>query len=129
MQGRPQGCFVCHGRNSPFQHNPRTCCTHKTDTDAYKKAPGSKKRFAPHFREAKLEVSKDELSKLMMVGNDLRKEIQEIKRVSAPKKDKDKDKVQVQFASHRPTSPTTEAAGHLWRTLGPPASPGSSAAW
>ena len=37
-------------------------------------------------------MSKDDLSKLMMVGTELAKEIQEIKRAWGPKKDKDKDK-------------------------------------
>ena len=37
-------------------------------------------------------MSKDELSKLMMVGSELRTEIQETKRASAPKPDKHKDK-------------------------------------
>ena len=37
-------------------------------------------------------MSKDELSKLMMVGTELAKEIQEIKRAWRPKPDKDKDK-------------------------------------
>ena len=36
-------------------------------------------------------VSKDELSKLMMVGTELGKEIQDIKRAWCPKPDKDKD--------------------------------------
>ena len=39
-----------------------------------------------------MEVSKDELSKLMMAGTELPKEIQEIKRAWGPKSDKDKDK-------------------------------------
>ena len=39
-----------------------------------------------------MEVSKDDLSKLMMVGTKLTKEIQEIKRACGPKPDKDKDK-------------------------------------
>ena len=45
--------------------------------------------------ETKVEVSKDELSKLMSVGTKLGKEIQEIKRSWVPKwddKNKDKDK-------------------------------------
>ena len=39
-----------------------------------------------------MEVSKEEVSKLMMVGTELAKEIQEIKRAWGPKPDKDKDK-------------------------------------
>ena len=83
IRAHPQGCFVCYGRNSPFQHDHGTCPTHKADTEAYKKAHGSKKRAPTHVREAKVEVSKDELSKLMMIGNELAKEIQEIKRAWA----------------------------------------------
>ena len=37
-------------------------------------------------------MSKDELSKLMMVGTEPAKEIQEIKRAWGPKLDKEKDK-------------------------------------
>ena len=39
-----------------------------------------------------MEVSKDKLSKLMVVRTELAKEIQEIKRAWGPKPDKDKDK-------------------------------------
>ena len=39
-----------------------------------------------------MERCKDELSKLMMVGTELAKEIQEIKRACGPRPDKDKDK-------------------------------------
>ena len=39
-----------------------------------------------------MEVSKDELSKLMMVCAELPKEIQESKRAWGPKQDKEKDK-------------------------------------
>ena len=39
-----------------------------------------------------MEVSKDELSKLMMVRTELAKGIEEIKRAWGPKPDKDKDK-------------------------------------
>ena len=58
---------------------------------------GSKKRAPVGLRENKVEVTKDELSKLMSVGTELAKEIQEIKRSWVPKsddknKDKDKDK-------------------------------------
>ena len=40
-----------------------------------------------------MEVSKDELCKLMMVGTELAKETQEIRRAWGPKPDKDEDKV------------------------------------
>ena len=69
---------------------------------SYKKMHGSKKRAPAGIRETKVEVTKDELSKLMSVGTELAKEIQEIKRSWVPKsddknkenkeKDKDKDK-------------------------------------
>ena len=48
-----QGCLVCYGRNSPFQHDHRTCPTNKADTEAYKKG----KRTPAHVREAKVQVS------------------------------------------------------------------------
>ena len=48
---------------------------HKADTEAYKKAHGTKRRTSANIREAKEEVSKDELSKLMFVGTELAKEI------------------------------------------------------
>ena len=65
-----------------------------------KKVHGSKKRAAAGIRETKVEVTKDELSKLMSVGTELAKEIQEIKKSWVPKsddknkenKEKDKDK-------------------------------------
>ena len=54
---------------------------------------GSKKRAPAGIREAKVEVSKDELSKLMSVGTELAKEIQEIKRNWVPRSDnKNKEK-------------------------------------
>ena len=61
---------------------------------------GSKKRTPADIRETKVEVTKDELSKLRSVGTELAKEIQEIKRNWVPKsddknkenKEKDKDK-------------------------------------
>ena len=56
-------------------------------TEAYKKAHGAKKRAPAGIREAKVEVDKDELSKLMSVGTDLAKEIQEIKRNWVPRSD------------------------------------------
>ena len=91
IRAHPQGCFVCYGRNKGFNHDHRTCPVHKADTKAYKKVHGSKKRAPAGIRETKVEVTKDELSKLMSVGNKLAKEIQEIKRSWVPKSD-DKDK-------------------------------------
>ena len=58
----------------------------------YKKANGTKRRTSANIREVKVEVSKDELSKLMIVGTELAKEIQEIKKAWGPKPNKDKDK-------------------------------------
>ena len=84
----PQGCFVCYGRKKGFNHDHRTCPVHKADTEAYKKAHGSKKRAPAGIREAKMEVDKDELAKLMSsVGTELAKEIQEIKRNWVPRSD------------------------------------------
>ena len=84
-----QGCFVCYGRNKGFNHDHRTCAIHKADTQTYKKT-------APvRIRENKVEVTKDELFKLMSVETEFAKEIQEIKRFWVPKSDdknKDKDK-------------------------------------
>ena len=54
----------------------------------------SSRRYLPTYlpiRETKVEVTKDELSKLMSVGTELAKEIQEIKRNWVPKSD-DKSK-------------------------------------
>ena len=53
---------------------------------------GTKKRTSANIREAKVKVSKDELSKLLMVGTELTKEIRDIKRAWGPKQDTDKDK-------------------------------------
>ena len=87
IRAHPQGCFVCYGRNQGFNHDHRTCPIHQADTEAYKKAHGSKKRAPAGIREAKVEVDKDELSKLMSQGAELAKEIQEIKRNSVPRSD------------------------------------------
>ena len=99
IQAHPQCCFVCYGRKQGFNHDHRTCPIHQADTEAYKKAHGSKKRAPAGIWEAKVEVDKDELSKLMSVGTELVKEIQEIKRNWVPRSDdknkennKDKDK-------------------------------------
>ena len=88
IRAHPQGCFVCYGRKQGFNHDHRTCPIHQADTEAYKKAHGSKKRAPAGIREAKVEVDKDELSKLMSVGTELAKEIQEIKRNWVPRWDK-----------------------------------------
>ena len=87
IRAHPQGCFVCYGRNKGFNHDHRTCPIRKADTEAYKKAHGSKKRAPAGVRETKVEGTKDELSKLMSVGTELAKEIQEIKRSWVPKSD------------------------------------------
>ena len=95
IQAHPQGCFVCYGRNKGFNHDQRTCPIHKADTEAYRKVHGSKKRAPAGIRETKAEVTKDELTKLMSVGTELAKEIQEIKRSWVPRSDdknKNKDK-------------------------------------
>ena len=83
----PQGCVVCYGRRRGFNHDHRTCPIHQADTEAYKKAHRSKKRAPAGIREAKVEVEKDELSKLMSVGTEVAKEIQEIKRNWVPRSD------------------------------------------
>ena len=95
IRAHPQGCFVCYGRNKGFNHDHRTRSIHKADTEAYKKVHGSKKRAHVGIRENKVEVTKDELSKLMSMGTEVAKEIQEIKKSLVPKsedKNKDKDK-------------------------------------
>ena len=78
---------MCYGRKQGFNHDHRTCPIHQADTEAYKKAHGSKKRAPAGIREAKVEVDKDELSKLMSQGTELAKEIQEIKRNWVPRSD------------------------------------------
>ena len=83
----PSGLFRVLRRNKGFNHDHRTSLVHKADTEAYKKVHGSKKRTAASVCEAKVEVTKDELSKLMSVGTELAKEIQEIKRAWVPKSD------------------------------------------
>ena len=95
IRAHPQGGFVCYGRNKGFNHDHRTGPIHKANTEAYKKVHGSKKRAPAGIRETKVEVTKDELAKLMSVGTEFAKEIQEIKRSWVPKSDdknKDKDK-------------------------------------
>ena len=95
IRAHPQGCFVCYGRNKGFNHDHRTCPIHKANREAYKKVQGSKKRASVGIRENKVEVTEDELSKLMSVGTELANEMQEIKRSWVPKSDdknKDKDK-------------------------------------
>ena len=78
---------MCYGRNKGFNHDHRTCPIHQADTEAYKKAHRSKKRAPAGIREAKVEVEKEELSKLMSLGTELAKEIQEIKRNWVPRSD------------------------------------------
>ena len=86
---------MCYGRKRGFNHDHRTCPIHQADTEAYKKAHGSKKRAPAGLREAKVEVDKDELSKLMSVGTELAKEIQEIKRNWVPRSDhKNKENIE-----------------------------------
>ena len=95
IRAHPQGCFVCYGRNKGSNHDHRRSPIHKADTEAYKKVHESKKRAPAGIRETKVEVTKDELCKLMLVGTELAKEIQEIQRSWVPKSDdkkKDKDK-------------------------------------
>ena len=75
IRAHPQGCFVCYGRKQGFNHDHRTCPIHQADTEAYKKAHRWKKRAPAGIRETKVEVDKDELSKLMSVGTELAKEI------------------------------------------------------
>ena len=87
IRAHPQGCFVCYGRKKGFNPDHRTCPTHQADTEAYKKADGSKKRAPAGIWEAKVEVDKDELSKLMSQGIELAKDIQEIKRNWVPRSD------------------------------------------
>ena len=60
--------------------------------EGVQEAQGTKKRTSANVREAKVEGSKDELFKLIMVGTELAKKIQEIKRAWGPNSDNDKDK-------------------------------------
>ena len=87
IRAHPQRCFVCYGRKRGFNHDHRTCPVHKADTEAYKKAHGSKKRAPAGIREANVEVDRDVLSKLVSQGTELAKEIQEIKRNWVPRSD------------------------------------------
>ena len=59
------------------QHDHRTRPIHKGETEAYKKAHRTKKPPSANIREAEVEVSKDELSKVMMVGTELAMGIQD----------------------------------------------------
>ena len=91
---------MCSGRNKGFNHDHRTCLILKADWEAYKKGHGSKKRAPAGIRETKVKVTKDDLSKVMSVGIELAKEIQEIRKSWVPRsedknkenKEKDKDK-------------------------------------
>ena len=87
IRAHPQGFLVCYGRNKGFNHDHRTCPIHQADTEAYKKVHGSKKHASAGIRDTKVEVDKDELSKLMSVGTELAKQIQEIKRNWVPRSD------------------------------------------
>ena len=78
---------MCYGRIKGFNHDNRKCPIHKANTEAYKKVHGSKKRAPADIREIKVEVDKDELSKMMSVGTELAKEIQQIKRNWVPRSD------------------------------------------
>ena len=94
-QAHPGGCFLFYGRNKGVNHDHRTCPINKADTEVYKNVHRSKKRAPPGIRETIVEVTKDELSKLMSLGTELAKGIREIKRSWVPKSDdknKDKDK-------------------------------------
>ena len=94
-RAHPQGCFVCYGRNKGFNHDHRTCPIHRANTEAHKKVHGSKRRAPAGIRETKVEVTKEELSKVMSVRTELAKDIQEIKKSLVSKSDdknKDKDK-------------------------------------
>ena len=82
IQAHPQGPFICYGQGSPFQHHHWTCPIHKADTEAYRKAHRTKERTSANIWEAKVEVSKHKLSKLMMVGTELAEEIQGLRDVS-----------------------------------------------
>ena len=92
IRAHPQGCFVCYGRSSPFQHDHGSARSTRPTRRRTRKRTGPKKRTSANIREAKVELSEEELSKLMMVGTELAKEIQEIKRAWGPKLDNDKDK-------------------------------------
>ena len=92
ISDNPQHCFVCYGRSSPFEHDHGTCQIHKAQTEAHKKGHGTKRRRSANIWGAKVGVSQDEISKLMMVGIEPAKGIQDIKRSSRPKSDKDRDK-------------------------------------
>ena len=106
IRAHPQGFLVCYGRKKGFNHDHRTCPIHQADTEAYKKAHGSKKRAPAGIREAKVEVDKDELSKLMSLGTELAKEIQEIKRNWVPRSDnKNKENKENDQNKHKDKKP------------------------
>ena len=89
MKAHPQGCFLCYVPDHPYQHDCHTSPTNKADMEANKKAHRLKKRALANSWETKMDVSKDELSKLK---DKLAEEIQESKRSCSPKQEKDKDK-------------------------------------
>ena len=51
IRAHPRGCFVCCGRSSAFQQDHRTCPIGEADSEAYKKAHGSRKRTSTNIRE------------------------------------------------------------------------------
>ena len=104
---------MCYGRKRGFNHDHRTCPIHQADTEAYKKAHGSKKRAPAGIREAKVEVDRDELSKLVSsVGTELAKEIQEIKRNWVPRSDnKNKENNQNNQNKDKDKKPTRSERG------------------
>ena len=110
IRAHPQGCFVWYGRKKGFNHDHRTCPTHKADTEAYKKAHGSRKRAPAGIQEAKVEVDRDELSKLVSQGTELAKEIQEIKRNWVPRSD-NKNKENNQNDQNKDKNKTTRKEG------------------
>ena len=85
---------MCYGRKKGFNHDHRTCPVQQAHTEAYKKVHGSKKRASAGIREAKVEVDRDELSKLMSQGTELAKEIprSDNKKKENNQNDQNKDK-------------------------------------
>ena len=53
-----EGSFVFYGRNAPFEHNHRTCPTHKADGKGHKKAHRSEKRTLANVWETKVPYSR-----------------------------------------------------------------------
>ena len=101
IRAHPQGCFVCYGRNTGFNHDHRTCPIHQADTEADKKVHGSKKRAPAGIRETKVEVDKDEENK----ENDKNKD----KDKKGKKGEKKKGVNEVDAEESTPTTTTTDA--------------------